>query len=188
MSWPYGLNPESFTFLVSRVPTIPELQAALDEQDFVSRLVLSPVEPVEVRSDTPPLYEWRGRLDGQDVAFRIGVSEPAKLPGKGKDITGVQAWPVVLWSTRSGQPDVVGAGAMALYSWAVVTGGAEVVSWSGTLKPVPDNKKNIDFILTCASGNVDRMKALYPDFVDDEPNLNGPIEITPKVHRGDPAR
>lgn len=188
MSWPYGLNPESFTFLIRRVPTIPELQAALDAQDFVSRLLIGPVAPVEVPSDTPPLYEWHGRLDGGDVAFRIGVSEPAKLPGKGRDIPGIHAWPTVLWSTRGGQPDVVGAGAMALYAWAIATGGAEVVSWSGTLNPVPNSKSNIDFILTCASGNVDRMKQLYPDFIDDEPTVSGPAEITIKVYRGELAR
>lgn len=179
MSWPYGLSTGSFTFLVPRAPTIPELQAALDARDFLGRLVVSPVEPVEVQSDTPPLHEWRGRLDGKDVAFRIGTVPPSRLPGKAKDDAGVRAWPLALWSTDSGQPDVVGAGAMALHSWAVATQGAAYSSSRGAVFDLQGSRQAIDFVLTCNSARWDAFRARYPDFPPDEsPQPGQPGTIT----------
>lgn len=148
---------------MARAPTIPELQAALDAQDFLGRLVVSPVEPVEVQSDTPPLYEWRGRLDGKDVTFRIGMVPPARLPGRAKDDPGVQSWPLALWSTDSGRPDVVGAGVMAIYSWAVATKGAAYVPSKGAMFDLPDRRRWIDIILTYNSRREDALRARYPD-------------------------
>lgn len=183
MSWPYGLTTASFTFLVPRAPTITELQAALDAQDFLGRLVISPLEPVEVPSDTPPLYEWRGRLDGKDVAFRIGKVPPAKLPGTAKEDPGVRSWALALWSTDSGQADVVGAGAMALHAWAVATHGVAYSSNRGAVSDLRGSQQAIDFILTCNSLRWDAFRARYPDYPpDDSPKPGQPLEIIIRVH------
>lgn len=163
MSWPYDLTTGSFVFLVPRAPTVVELQAALDTQDFLGRLMISLVEPVQVPSDTPPLHEWRGWLDGKDVSFRIGAIPPAKLPGASKDHPSVQSWPLAIWSTDSGQADVVAAGVMATYSWAVVMQGAAYVPSKGAMHDLPERKRWIDIILTYNSGREDALRARYPD-------------------------
>ena len=180
MSWPYGLNIVSFIFLVPRVPTPSELQAALDAQDFLGRLTLDKADPVQVQSDTPPLYQWRGQLDGKDVSFRIGVTEPAKLPGEARTEPGIRAWPVALWSTNAGQPDVVGAGAMALHAWAVATHGAAYSYSRGVVYDLSGSKQSINYILTCNSLRWDRLSARYPDFLPEVPvqrGVQGTIEI-----------
>lgn len=181
----YDLDTGSFIVLVTRPPTVSELQAALDAEDFVSRLVVSPVEPVEVQSGTPPLYEWRGRLDGKDVAFRIGVTRPEKLPKSVlEDAPDAQAWPVVLWSANSGEPAIVGSGAMAIYSWAAATGGATLSGSPRRITQPPNNRIAIDVVLSHALGNWDKMRARYGDLgPDTSPRGGQPMDIRTRVFR-----
>lgn len=156
-----------------RRPTVLELQAALDAQDFLGRLIISPIDPIEVQSDTPPLHEWRGQLDGKNVAFRIGTVPPASLPGSSKNHPSVRSWPLALWSTEYGQPDVVGAGAMAIHSWAAATRGATYKPSEGATFDLSGRKRWIDVVLTYHSGREDALRARYPDMPPDDPPGKG---------------